>query len=86
MALASSIPGLFHAQAEQAPLARQSPQAKGSSYKQLEVKPDYTELVRTKVMVIASILRKKFCYELFLKLDIESILDMKHEACLLIFL
>ena len=85
MVLASSIPGLLHAQAEQGPSARQSPQATGSGYK-LEIKPNYTELVRTEVMVTASILRKKFCYELFLKLDVKSILDMKQEACLLIFL
>lgn len=56
------VPGplrLLHVQAEQAALARQSPQAKGSSYQQLEVKPDYPELVRTRVMVTSPTLRKK---------------------------
>lgn len=76
---------LLHVKAEQAPLARQSPQANGKSYQQLELKARYTELVRTKVMVTSSILRKQFCCQSFWKLDVKSILDKKHKACLLIF-
>lgn len=83
MVIVPSTLRLLHVQREHTPLARQSPQAKGSSYQQLEFKPHYTEL-RTKVMVTSSILRKKL-YELFWKLDVESILDIKHKTYLLIF-
>lgn len=67
MELVPSAPRLLHAQAEKPPLARPRHKAKGSSsQQQLEVKLDYTELVKIKVMVISSTFRQKlFCYELF---------------------